>query len=82
MLQAVTRTGPCVSACKPLCAIFIKEPSVYPISGVKANVRRLRAKLKAWKKTDLRSECTDNFVTIFVKVVLSENSNFLSQFFG
>ena len=38
MLQAETGTEPCVSACKPLRAIFLREPSVYPISGVKANV--------------------------------------------
>ena len=30
-----------VSACKPLCAIFLREPSVYPLSLVKANVGRL-----------------------------------------
>lgn len=38
MLQAETRTEPCVSACKPLRAILLREPSVYLISGVKANV--------------------------------------------
>ena len=27
-----------VSACEPLCAIFLREPSVYPLSPVKANV--------------------------------------------
>ena len=32
---------PPVSACKPLCAIFLRKPSVYPLSGVKANVGRL-----------------------------------------
>ena len=30
-----------VSPCKPLCAIFLQKPSVYPISDVIANVRRL-----------------------------------------
>ena len=34
------------------------------------------------KKTDLRSECVDNFLTIFVEVVLNENSNFLSLISG
>ena len=69
-----------VSACKPLCAIFIRESSVYSISGVKANVGHLWAKSKVWKKTDLRSECADNFLTIFAKVVLREKLNFLSRF--
>ena len=30
-----------VSPCKPLCAIFLGKPSVYPLSPVKANVGRL-----------------------------------------
>ena len=30
-----------VSPCKPLCAIFLREPSVCPLSLVKANVGRL-----------------------------------------
>ena len=37
---------PPVSACKRLCAIFLRRPSVYPLSGVKANVGRLWEKLK------------------------------------
>ena len=32
---------PRVSACKPLCAILPRKPSVYPLSLVKANVGRL-----------------------------------------
>ena len=36
---AVTGGGKApVSACEPLCAIFLGEPSVYPLSPVKANV--------------------------------------------
>ena len=30
-----------VSACEPLCAIFLRKASVYPLSGVRANVGRL-----------------------------------------
>ena len=30
-----------VSTCKPVCAILLIEPSVYPLSLVKANVGRL-----------------------------------------
>ena len=40
-----------VSACEPLCAIFLRKPSVYPISGVKANVGRLCEKLKSEMKS-------------------------------
>ena len=32
---------PPVSACKPLCAILLAKPSVYPLSPVKADVGRL-----------------------------------------
>ena len=31
---------PPVSACKPLCAILLRKPSVYPLSSAKANVGR------------------------------------------
>ena len=37
---------PPVSACKPLCAILLRKPSVYPLSPAKANVGRLCEKLK------------------------------------
>ena len=33
------------------------------------------------KKTDLRSECADNFWTIFAGTVLGEKSNFTGKFF-
>ena len=37
--SAPIRNAP-VSPCKPLCAIFLRKPSVYPLSFVKANVGR------------------------------------------
>ena len=40
-----------VSACEPLCAIFLREPSVCPLSLVKANVGRLCKKLKNTMKS-------------------------------
>ena len=43
-----------VSPCVPLCAIFLGEPSVYPLSPVKANVGRLCEKLKIGMKDGLR----------------------------
>ena len=43
-----------VSACKPLCAILLRKPSVYPLSPVKANVGRLCEKLKIGMKDGLR----------------------------
>ena len=38
--------GTHVSPRVPLCAIFLRKPSVYPLSGVKANVGHLCEKLK------------------------------------
>ena len=34
-------------ACEPLCAIFFRKPSVYPLSLVKANVDRLRRRCRS-----------------------------------
>ena len=34
-------------ACEPLCAIFFRKPSVYPLSLVKANVNRLRQRCRS-----------------------------------
>ena len=34
-------SNPPVSLCEPLCAILLALASVYPLSGVKANVSRL-----------------------------------------
>ena len=59
-----------VSACKPLCAIFLRKPSVYPLSLVKANVGRLCEKLKNALKSGLEQRCNSNFLAIFVEVIL------------
>mgnify|MGYP001375491360 FL=1 len=72
---------PPVSACKPLCAIFLREPSVYPLSPVKANVGRLWEKLKSAMKSGLEQRCGDNFLAIFVGTGLGEKLNFLGRFF-
>ena len=37
---------PPVSACEPLCAIFLREPGVYPFLPMKAKMSRLWGKLK------------------------------------
>ena len=67
-----------VSACKPLCAIFLGTPSVYPLSAVKANVGRLWEKLKSgWEQ-----RCNGNFWTIFAGTVLGEKPNFRDAFRG
>ena len=72
---------PPVSACKPLCAIFLREPSVYPLSPVKANVGRLWEKLKSAMKSGLEQRCGGNFLAIFVGTGLGEKLNFLGRFF-
>ena len=72
---------PPVSACKPLCAIFLREPSVYPLSPVKANVGRLWEKLKSAMKSGLEQRCGGNFLAIFVGTGLGEKLNFSGRFF-
>ena len=73
---------PPVSACKPLCAILLRKPSVYPLSLVKANVGHLCEKLKIGMRNGLEQRCGGNFLAIFAGTVLSEKPNFLSRIFG
>ena len=69
-----------VSACKPLCAIFLRKPSVYPLSLVKANVGRLCEKLNNAMKSGLGQRCDGNFWAIFAGTVLDEKPNFTGRF--
>ena len=71
-----------VSPCKPLCAILLVKASVYPLSSVKANVGRLREKLKNAMKSGLGQHCDGNFLEIYAGTILSEKLNFLSWIFG
>ena len=71
---------PPVSPCEPLCAIFLREPSVYPLSLVKANVGRLREKLKIGMKSGLKQRCDGNFLTIFAGTIWGEKPNFTGRF--
>ena len=73
---------PPVSPCEPLCAIFLRKPSVYPLSLVKANVSRLREKLKNAMRNSLEQRYGGNFLAIFAGTVLSEKPNFTGGFFG
>ena len=72
---------PPVSPCVPLCAIFLREPSVYPLSPVKADVGRLCEKLKIGMKSGLEQRCGGNFLEIFAGTVLGEKLNFTGGFF-
>ena len=72
---------PRVSPCEPLCAIFLREPSVYPLSGVKANVGHLCEKLKNGMRSGLERRCDGNFLAIVAGTVLDEKPNFLSRIY-
>ena len=72
---------PPVSACRPLCAILLRKPSVYPLSPVKANVGHLYEKLKTGMKSGLKQRCGGNFLAIFAGTVLGEKPNFTGRFF-
>ena len=70
-----------VSACEPLCAIFLRKPSVFPLSLVKANVGRLCEKLKSGIRSGLKQRCGGNFLAIVAGTILSEKLNFTGGFF-
>ena len=70
-----------VSPCVPLCAIFLRGPSVYPFSAVKANVGRLWEKLKIGMRSGWGQRCDGNFWAVFAGTVLSEKPNFTGRFF-
>ena len=69
-----------VSPCGPLCAIFLRKPSVYPLSPVKANVGRLCERLKNAMKSGLGRSCSGNFLAIVAGTILSEKPNFTGRF--
>ena len=71
---------PPVSACKPLCAILLRKPSVYPLSPVKANVGHLCERLKNAMKNGLGRSCSGNFLAIVAGTILSEKPNFTGRF--
>ena len=79
--SAPSETPP-LSPCEPLCAIFLRKPSVYPLSPVKANMGRLCERLKNAMKSGLGRSCSGNFLATFAETVLDEKSNFLSRIFG
>ena len=72
---------PRVSACEPLCAIFLRKASVYPLSPVKANVGHLCEKLKNAMKSGLGRSCSGNFLAIVAGTILSEKLNLTGGFF-
>ena len=70
-----------ISPCEPLSAIFLREPGVYPLSRMKANVGHLREKLKIGIRSGLKQRCGGNFLAIFAGTVLDEKPNFSGRFF-
>ena len=70
-----------VSPCVPLCAIFLRKPSVYPLSLVKSNVGRLCEKLKIGIRSGLKQRCGGNFLAIVAGTILSEKLNYTEGFF-
>ena len=80
VIAAPSETTP-VSPCVPLCAILLAKPSVYPLSGVKANVGHLCEKLKNRMRSGLEQHCGGNFLAIFAGTLLDEKPNFTGRFF-
>ena len=69
-----------VSPCVPLCAIFLREPGVYPFLPMKANVGHLCEKLKIGIRSGLKQRCDGNFLTIFAGTIWGEKPNFTGRF--
>ena len=73
-----------VSACKPLCAIFLRKPRVYPLSSVKANVGRLCEKLKNAMRNGWGQRCDGNFAGYFSSAdkwgVTEQHSSWIVEF--
>lgn len=73
-----------VSACKPLCAIFLRKPRVYPLSSVKANVGRLCEKLKNAMRNGWGRRCDGNFAGYFSSAdkwgVTEQHSSWIAEF--
>ena len=64
-----------VSPCKPLCAIFLRKPSVYSISPVKSNVGRLCKKLKSGWGIKFMAAALPDFSLLLVLRVHREPGN-------
>ena len=68
-----------VSACEPLCAIFLRKPGVYPLSLVKANMGRLCEKLKDAMKSGwgikFMAVALPNFLPLLIVGVHREPGN-------
>ena len=68
-----------VSPCKPLCAIFLREPSVHSLSPAKANVGRLCEKLKDAMKSGwgikFMAVALPNFLPLLIVGVHREPGN-------
>ena len=62
--SAPSETPP-ISPCVPSCAIFLREPSVYPFSSVKANVGHLWEKLKIGMRNGWGQSCGGIFADFF-----------------
>ena len=71
-----------VSPCEPLCAILLRKPSVYPISGVKANVGRLCEKLENAMKAIWNSVVAVTFWRYLRKCLLEKSRTLQGDFSG
>ena len=81
--QAVIAEGKApVSACEPLCAILLAKASVYPLSGVRANVGCLCEKLKIGMRSGWGQRYSGNFLAIFGKCLLEKSRTLQGGFSG
>ena len=72
--------APCFAVCALVCDSLSKGKCV-PTFACESERGAFVREVEMRKKTDLRSECADNFWTIFAGTVLGEKSNFTGGFF-
>ena len=74
------RECPCFAVCALVCDPLSRAEYV-PTFACESERGAFVREVEMRKKTDLRSECADNFWTIFAGTVLGEKSNFTGKFF-
>ena len=74
------REGHCFAVCALVCDLSLKAECV-PAFACESKREPFVREVEMRKKTDLRSECADNFWTIFAGTVLDEKPNFTGKFF-
>ena len=81
MIPPPIRNAPLFRRVCPCVRSFLSKGKCVPTFACESERGAFVREVEMRKKTDLRSECADNFWTIFAGTVLGEKSNFTGKFF-